>query len=72
MPYTVVLDNEPAASFQGLNIDLTPNFQHPQTLLYLADGLSENSTHTVTLTNSNSNNNRPFFFDYAIIRSTQK
>lgn len=56
---------------QGLDLDLPENFQHPQTLLYLVDGLSETG-HTVTLTNLNSNENRPFMFDYAVVSSTHK
>lgn len=70
--YTVALDNQPPVNMQGLDADLTADDQHPQTLLYLVDGLSEDSDHTVTLTNSNSNVNRPFSFDYAVISSTHE
>ncbi|KAF8532540.1 hypothetical protein JB92DRAFT_3192678 [Gautieria morchelliformis] len=69
-PYTVTLDNQEPDSFQGLGFDLASNLQYPQTLLYLADGLSENVDHTVALTNSNSDGNRPFIFDFAVVRST--
>jgi hypothetical protein len=69
--YTVTVDNGAPVSMKGLDVDLTPSFQHPQTLLYLVDQLSDGN-HTVTLTNSDSNENRPFFFDYAILRGTSK
>ncbi|KAF8530510.1 hypothetical protein BU17DRAFT_60225 [Hysterangium stoloniferum] len=68
--YTVTLDNKAPVPFQGLDFDLTPQQQRPQTLLYLMDGLSEDS-HNVTLTNINANSNRPFFFDFARVRSTK-
>ncbi|KAF8530515.1 hypothetical protein BU17DRAFT_79291 [Hysterangium stoloniferum] len=68
--YTVTLDNKAPVPFQGLDLDLTSDLQDPQTLLYLMDGLSED-THNVTLTNTNANPKRPFFFDYAVVRSTK-
>jgi hypothetical protein len=71
-PYTVSLDNQVVPdSFKGLDVDLAPNLQYPQTLLYLADGLSENVNHTVALTNSNSSDKRPFIFDFAVVSSTR-
>ncbi|GJJ06643.1 hypothetical protein Clacol_000837 [Clathrus columnatus] len=71
-PFVAILDTEPPISLAGPEIDLAPLQQHPQTLLYLMDGLNENQIHTVTLTNLQSNVNRPFFFDYAIVRSSQQ
>ncbi|KAF8530514.1 hypothetical protein BU17DRAFT_79290 [Hysterangium stoloniferum] len=68
--YTVTLDNKAPVPFHGLDFDLTPQQQRPQTLLYLMDGLSEDS-HNVTLTNTNANPSRPFFFDFARVRSTK-
>ncbi|KAF8530511.1 hypothetical protein BU17DRAFT_60226 [Hysterangium stoloniferum] len=68
--YTVTLDNKAPVPFQGLDLDFTSDLQDPQTLLYLMDGLSED-THNVTLTNTNANPKRPFFFDYAVVRSTK-
>ncbi|KAF8817153.1 hypothetical protein BYT27DRAFT_6947276 [Phlegmacium glaucopus] len=68
--YTVTLDTQAPVTFQGPAVDLTPEQQHPQTLLYLMDGLSEDS-HNVTITNSDSNVARPFYFDYAVVRTTK-
>ncbi|KAF8817149.1 hypothetical protein BYT27DRAFT_7204980 [Phlegmacium glaucopus] len=68
--YTVTLDTQAPGTFQGPAVDLTPEQQHPQTLLYLMDGLSEDS-HNVTITNSDSNVARPFYFDYAVVRTTK-
>lgn len=59
-------------SFEGPQVNLAPEQEHPQTLLYLMDSLNEDKTHTVTLTNSQSNINQPFFFDYAIVRSSKQ
>ncbi|KAF8817151.1 hypothetical protein BYT27DRAFT_7237605 [Phlegmacium glaucopus] len=67
--YTVTLDTQAPVTFQGLAVDLTPEQQHPKTLLYLMDGLSEVS-HNVTITNSDSNVARPFYFDYAVVWTT--
>ena len=71
-PYTVTLDNGPPVSLKGLDVDLTPNMQHPQTLLYLVDDLTDGVNHTVTLINSIANGNRSFFFDYAVVGSKFK
>jgi len=68
--YTATLDNQAPVPFQGLDTDVPSDQQNPQTLLYLMDGLSEDA-HNVTLTNTNANPNRPFFFDFAIARSTK-
>ncbi|KAF8817154.1 hypothetical protein BYT27DRAFT_7237607 [Phlegmacium glaucopus] len=68
--YTVTLDTQAPVAFQGLAVDLTPEQQHPKTLLYLMDGLSEDS-HNVTITNSDSNVARPFYFDYAVVWTTK-
>ncbi|KAF8530509.1 hypothetical protein BU17DRAFT_79286 [Hysterangium stoloniferum] len=68
--YTVTLDKRAPLTFQGPAVDLTPQQQHPKTLLYLMDGLSEDS-HNVTITNSDSNAARPFYFDYAVVWTTK-
>jgi len=68
--YTVALDNGAPVTFQGPAVDLTAQQQHPKTLLYLMDGLSEDS-HNVTLTNVDSDTARPFYFDFAVVRSTK-
>lgn len=71
-PFIAQLDDTPPMSFEGFQVDLAPEQEHPQTLLYLMDSLNENQTHTVTITNSRSNINQPFFFDYAIVRSSKQ
>ncbi|GJJ05854.1 hypothetical protein Clacol_000041 [Clathrus columnatus] len=70
-PFQVMLDRRPSVTLAGPNVDLNTTFEHPQTLLFLADGLDENKTHNVTLVNSVSNPDQPLYFDYAIIRSSQ-
>ncbi|GJJ05874.1 hypothetical protein Clacol_000061 [Clathrus columnatus] len=70
-PFQVSLDNELPRELAGPNVDLTGQEEHPKTLLFFADGLDENKTHVVTLTNSVTNPNRSFYFDFAIIRSSQ-
>ncbi|KAF8530508.1 hypothetical protein BU17DRAFT_79285 [Hysterangium stoloniferum] len=68
--YTVTLDNGSPVAFQGPAVDLNLQQQHPKTLLYLMDDLSEDS-HNVTITNSDSNAARPFYFDYAVVWTTK-
>ncbi|GJJ05910.1 hypothetical protein Clacol_000097 [Clathrus columnatus] len=70
-PFQVSLDDQLPRDLAGPNVDLDAREEHPETLLYLADGLDENTTHVVTLTNSVSNIGRPFFFDFAIARSSR-
>lgn len=70
--FTVTVDGGSPTSMQGQDTDIPAASWHPQTLLYVADGLSENNTHTLSLTTTFANAQRPFFFDYGILRSTQK
>jgi len=70
--YTIALDNQPPENMEGMNIDLQQGMWHPQTLLFLKDGLPENVNHTVTITATGANLERPFSFDHAIVRSTQE
>lgn len=67
-----MLDQRLPMTLAGPNIDLNSELEHPKTLLFLEDGLDENKTHSVTLMNSVSNPNRPLYFDYAIVRGSQK
>jgi len=69
--YTVVLDNQRPRTYTGMNLDLDDAHQHPQSLLYLVDNLSEDDLHTVLMTNLDSLEQRPFYFDYAVISSTK-
>lgn len=62
----VVVDDLAPEMFTGLDIDLDETYQHPQTLLYLRDGLLETQNHTIALTTMDSKQ-RPLFFDYAVI-----
>jgi hypothetical protein len=70
--FTVAVDSGPPVQMQGQDLDLPSDLWHPQTLLYVTDGLSENTNHTVTLTTTFANEQRPFFFDYSVVRTTQK
>ncbi|KIJ55778.1 hypothetical protein M422DRAFT_774702 [Sphaerobolus stellatus SS14] len=67
--FTVLVDDQVPVKLTGLDIDLDDQHQHPQTLLYLVDGLAEETMHTVTLTNLDSDEQRPLFFDYAVVSS---
>lgn len=69
-PFKVELDGGLPRNLAGPNVDLTGSAEHPQTLLFYADGLDENQTHTITITNSISNSRRPLQFDYAIAQSS--
>ncbi|GJJ05897.1 hypothetical protein Clacol_000084 [Clathrus columnatus] len=71
-PFQVNLDNQLPRELAGPDVPLDLQQDHPQTLLFLADGLEENKTHAVTLTNSASSSGRPLFFDFAVVRSSQK
>ncbi|GJJ05855.1 hypothetical protein Clacol_000042 [Clathrus columnatus] len=70
-PFQVYLDSQSPLNLAGPNIDLNSQQEHEQTLLYLADGLNENETHTLTLFSSIANPGRPLFIDYAIVRRSQ-
>ncbi|KAF8574584.1 hypothetical protein K439DRAFT_1665383 [Ramaria rubella] len=67
--YTVTLDDHSPVPMHGQDIDLDPIFWHPNTLLYLIDGLPEGVKHTVTLNTTSTSLQRPFSFDYGIVRS---
>ncbi|GJJ05856.1 hypothetical protein Clacol_000043 [Clathrus columnatus] len=71
-PFQVHLDNQLPRNLAGPNVDLNSQQEHPQTLLYLADGLNESEIHSLTLINSVANSDRPLFIDYAIVRSSQQ
>jgi hypothetical protein len=70
--YTVTLDDQPPEPMQGMDVALEEDMWHPQTLLYLKDGLSEGVNHTVILNTTNTDSQRPFSFEYAIVRSIHK
>ncbi|KIJ56903.1 hypothetical protein M422DRAFT_62809 [Sphaerobolus stellatus SS14] len=69
--YTAALDSITPTTYFGFDADLINSDQQPQTLLFLADNLDEEKSHTLTLTNLDSDQNRPFFFDYTVLRSVR-
>lgn len=72
--YNVSLDGQSPVQMQGKNSSLEKHSRmwDQNTLLYMVDGLADDLNHTVTVsTLSGTNNNRPFFFDHAVVRSTQ-
>lgn len=71
-PIKVSLDDNFPFNLAGPNVDLDVQQEHPQTLLFYADGLDESQTHNITMTNSVSNLGRPLQFDYAIVRGSQR
>lgn len=71
--YNVSLDGQSPVQMQGKNSSFEISRMWDQnTLLYMVDGLADDLNHTVTVsTLSGTNNNRSFFFDHAVVRSTQ-
>ncbi|KAF8510396.1 hypothetical protein JB92DRAFT_3119044 [Gautieria morchelliformis] len=69
--FTVAIDGGPPMPMTGQDLDIPQEFWHPQTLLYVLDGLSETTNHTVVLTTTLASAQRPFSFDYSVVRSTQ-
>jgi hypothetical protein len=59
---------------QGKNVSSTKDgMWNPKTLLYVVDGLSEDVNHTIAVnTLSSTSKKQPFFFDQAVVRSTQR
>ncbi|KAF8580191.1 hypothetical protein K439DRAFT_320406 [Ramaria rubella] len=71
--YEVSLDGQAPVPMHGMDVTLDPSMWHPNTLLYMMDGLPQNINHTVDLnTLGSTSQDRPFYFDYAIVRSTHE
>ncbi|GJJ05900.1 hypothetical protein Clacol_000087 [Clathrus columnatus] len=71
-PLQAHIDKKIPVDLAGPNETFTTQSEHPQTLLFLADGLDENEIHSATLVNSVSDSLRPLYFDFAIVRGSQK
>ncbi|GJJ05899.1 hypothetical protein Clacol_000086 [Clathrus columnatus] len=71
-PFQARIDDGLTINQAGTNAILSKQEGHPRTLLFLADGLDENEMHSAILVNSVSDSNRPLYFDFAIVRGSQK